>query len=294
MDTYPLHAEIVARFSQMSPQLQTAARFVLENPREVALLSMRDQARMAGIQPATMTRLAKFLGLSGYDELRALFHDVIREQNNSFAEKARQQIQSQELEGDLAMASRMFARLAHQIEGLSRLDVLQSVAQAADILASARRVYCLGRRSCYPVLWQFHYLMSLLGERAVLLDGDGGTGTDRLAHACEGDVLFVMTINPYAREALEICEYAHSRGLKIVAITDSEVAPVGKIADVAIFAPTDSLTFFNVVTPGFALAEVLASMLAGRPEMRATEVLRETDEHLRTLETYVSSLRHRG
>lgn len=293
IDTHPLHEEIVSRFAEMSPQLQAAARFVLENPRDVALLSMRDQARMAGIAPATMTRLAQFLGMAGYDELRTRFHDAIREQDNSFAEKARLQIQSQALEGDVALASRMFAKLAHQIESLSRLDVLQSVARAADLLADARRIYCLGRRSCHPVLWQFQYMMSLLGERATLLDGAGGTGTDALAHAREGDVLFVMTIEPYARDTLEICEYAHARGLKILAITDSEVAPVRDIADVAIFAPTDSLTFFHVVTPGFALAEVLASMLAGRAEMRAPETLRETDDHLRALDTYVSRARRR-
>ncbi|WP_176085550.1 MurR/RpiR family transcriptional regulator [Martelella sp. HB161492] len=293
MGNNPLHEDIIARFPDMPPQLQAAARFVLDNPRDVALLSMRDQARLAGIAPATMTRLAKFLGMSGYDELRALFHDAIRAEDNSFAERARQQIQNQALEGDVALASRMFAKLADQIEGLSRLEVLQSVAQAADMLAGARRIYGLGRRSCHPVLWQFNYMISLLGERAILLDAPGGTGTDGLAHAQPGDVLFVMTINPYARETLEICEYAHARGLKIVAITDSEVAPVREIVDVAIIVPTDSLTFFHVVTPGFALAEVLASMLAGRAEMNAPEVLGETDTHLRRLDTYVAPSRRR-
>lgn len=287
MDNYPLQAEIVGNFSQMSRQLQTAARYILENPQDVALLSMRDQARKAGVQPATMTRLAQFLGLSGFDEIRSRYHEALRDRAGGFAEKARQQVRDQALEGDQALAARMFARIAHQIEGLGHSDFLTTLAEAARLLADTRRIYCLGQRSCHPVVWQFNYMISLLGERSILIDGAGGTGPDPLTWSEEGDALFVLTINPYAAITLQICRFAKARGLKIVAITDSEVSPVRELADVALFAPTDSLSFFHTITPSFALAEVLASMLAGRPESGATEALRRTEQRLNALSTYL-------
>lgn len=287
MDTYPLQTEIVARFSQMSRQLQMAARYILEHPQDVALLSMRDQARNAGVQPATMTRLAQFFGLTGYEEVRSRYHEAIRDRAGGFAEKARQQIRDQALEGDQALAARMFARLSHQIEGLSNPDTLATLAKAARMLAGARRVYCLGQRSCHPVTWQFNYMNSLIGERSVLVDGAGGTGPDALTWSQPGDVLFVLTINPYAAITLELCRYAKTRGLNIVVITDSEVAPVREFADETLFCPTDSLSFFHTMTPAFALAEVLASMLAGRPEADAAEALRRTEMRLNALSTYV-------
>src|SRR6185312_10070965 len=86
MDSYPFQTEIVARFSKMSRQLQMAARYIIDNPQDVALLSMRDQARKAGVQPATMTRLAQYLGLTGYDEIRRQYHDAIRDRSGGFAE----------------------------------------------------------------------------------------------------------------------------------------------------------------------------------------------------------------
>src|SRR5271167_1488104 len=72
MDHGPLADRIIKAFDTMSGQLQAGARYVLERPRDVALLSMREQARQAGVQPATMTRLAKHLGLDGYDRVREL------------------------------------------------------------------------------------------------------------------------------------------------------------------------------------------------------------------------------
>jgi hypothetical protein len=49
----PLTKKIVRSFDALSGQLQSAARFVLDHPHDVALKSMRDQARAANVEPAT-------------------------------------------------------------------------------------------------------------------------------------------------------------------------------------------------------------------------------------------------
>src|SRR3546814_1210535 len=87
MPSGPLSDRIVSVFDSLPAQLQAAARYVLDRPREVALLSMREQARQAGVQPATMTRLAKALGLGGYDELRQAYADALRGEAAGFLGK---------------------------------------------------------------------------------------------------------------------------------------------------------------------------------------------------------------
>src|SRR6516165_6208832 len=97
MNQGPLTAQIVETFDEMSAQLQAAARYVLDRPRDVALLSMREQARKAGVQPATMTRLAQRLGLEGYDAVRELYAEAIRNGDLGFAGKAGIQVAHQKL-----------------------------------------------------------------------------------------------------------------------------------------------------------------------------------------------------
>ncbi len=48
----------------LSPQFQATA-FLLDNPDEVAVLSMRKVAERAKVQPAAMVRLSQQLGFSG-------------------------------------------------------------------------------------------------------------------------------------------------------------------------------------------------------------------------------------
>ena len=76
MDSAPLTTTIIEASNSLPAQLKLAARYVLDHPHDVALLSMREQARRANVTPATMTRLAQQLGLEGYDALKKYARDL--------------------------------------------------------------------------------------------------------------------------------------------------------------------------------------------------------------------------
>jgi DNA-binding MurR/RpiR family transcriptional regulator len=73
-----LAALIRARFSELSPQFQMGAAFLLDHPDEVAVSSMRKVAERAQVQPASLVRLSQQLGFPGWNELRNLFVARVR------------------------------------------------------------------------------------------------------------------------------------------------------------------------------------------------------------------------
>src|SRR5258705_3198542 len=289
MDHGPLSRQIIKAFDAMSAQLQTAGRYVLERPRDVALVSMREQARQAGVQPATMTRLAKHLGLDGYDDIREMYAAAVRDGDLGFAGKAGAQVVSQNLKGDKALAAEMVKSIGKQIDRLAAPDALDRLVASAEVLASARRIYCLGLRSSHSVAWHLHYVLTLIGERSIHLDGIAATGTDALARAGERDVLLVASVLPYTRLTIELAEYAAGRGVSVVAITDSEVAPLAQTAQHVVVVPTDSPSFFHAMSPAFVVAEILGAVVAGRGGDNTLATLRHTDEHLAALNTHLKS-----
>lgn len=280
MDTGPLTDRIVAAFDAMPAQLQTAARYVLDRPNDVALLSMREQARQAGVQPATMTRFAKRLGLDGYDAVREMYAETIRNAGPGFSRKAGAQVASQRIKGDRALAAEMVAKLNAGIACLSEPGALDRFAAAATRLAAAQRIYCLGLRSCHAIAWHLHYVLSLVGERTVLLDSVAGVGRDPIRAAGPKDVLFAVSIAPYTRATIEAARYAHARGVPIVAVTDSEVSPLAQLAADTIFVSTECPSFFHTMAPAFAAGEILAALVAGRSGTRALDALQRTEQQL--------------
>jgi DNA-binding MurR/RpiR family transcriptional regulator len=288
MDQGQLAEQIVSAFDGMSTQLRSAARYVLDRPHDVALLTMREQARQAGVQPATMTRFAQHLGLDGYETVRDIYAAAVRGGEIGFAGKASRQVASQKLKGAHALVADILRSTADHVAALAEPASIDRMVATADALVAARRVYCLGLRSSHAVAWQLHYIMSLIGEKSLLLQGIGGTDGDPLGYATKDDVLLAASVLPYTRSTIELAEFAAGRRIPIVAITDSEVSPLAQLADHVVIVPTGSPSFFHTMTPAFVVAEILGSLVAGQAGQHAVDALRRFDEQGAALKTHMN------
>ena len=278
---------LAARLDSLPARMQQAARWIAANPREVALLSMREQARMAGVQPATMTRLAQALGYDGFEALRAEHAAALRHAPSGLARQAdgRLPLCAESAEGQ---ALEMLAQAQGQVTELCAGDMLASLGKAAELMIRARRVYILGRRSSHAVAWHLYYALSLVTERASLLDGIGGTGLDALWHAGAEDVLFVCGVAPYTRAVVEATLQAQARDIPIIALTDSRLSPLIAAQGVGLIVPTDSASFLHAMTPAFLIADILAALVARADDPGTLARLEGLDRQLAALNTYIS------
>ncbi|TPN39090.1 MurR/RpiR family transcriptional regulator [Mesorhizobium sp. B1-1-6] len=287
-------SRLLESFETMPRQLRAAAQWVLDNPRDVALLSMRVQAQRAGVTPASMTRLAQRMGFDGYDSLRDLYAEQLRRGEKEFLGKAEALMARRKRGGDGALAFELAETLERHMAKLCDPATLEAVTRAASVLAGAKRIYALGYRSSYPVACHFAYVYGLAGGAVRLLDGVGGTGPDPLWEAGAGDVLLAISVKPYTRAAVELVDYARSRALEIVAITDSVVSPLFNRAGAVIIVPTESPSFFHTMAPAFAIAETLAAILAAAAGDRALAAMRDVERQFDTLSTHIYETRQRS
>jgi DNA-binding MurR/RpiR family transcriptional regulator len=204
----------------------------------------------------------------------------VRSRGLGFAGKAGEQVETQKLRGEKALARDMATTLSGQLASLAEPAALERLTDAATRLHAARRIYCLGLRSCHVAAWHFHYMLSLLGDRTVMLDDAGGTGLDAIRDADGEDVLLAASVEPYARATIDGARYAAERGVPVVALTDSQVSPLARLAMASILVPTESPSFFHTMTPLLAVAEILAALLAGRGGAKALAALDHAEAQL--------------
>jgi DNA-binding MurR/RpiR family transcriptional regulator len=285
-----LSDHIAQAFAGLPPQLQAAARFVLEHPDDVALLSMREQARRAGVPPVTMTRLARQLGFADYAAFRDLQAAALRRPGHTaeFSHRAGRLQQRKAQSGDGALAAQIGWAMADHIAGSHDEAGTAALIAAAELIEKARKVYFLGLRSCHAVAFHAQYVHGLFRDNGVLLDGAGDTGFDALRHAGAGDVLVAISVDPYTTSAVERTAYAAKQRLGIVAITDSRVSPVATLAQACILVPTETPSFFHAITPAFAAAETLIALVAARGGEQALHAIRTAEHQLDAFFTYWS------
>ncbi|MDI3567166.1 MurR/RpiR family transcriptional regulator [Bradyrhizobium sp. Arg816] len=283
----PIAGAIKGSYERMPRQMKVAARWLHDHPTEVALLSMREQARQAGVSPATLTRFAQRLGFDGFDGLKEIFADNVREGPESFAERAEELPVRREAEGDAAVIGDTIDALHSHLKYLAQPSAIAALGAAVDVMAEARNIFCLGLRSSFPAAYLIHYACSLLGSPTIMIGGIGGTSNDALRLVSPGDVLLAVTVSPYTRYTVQASEFAVSRGAKLVAVTDSELSPVAKLSDVVICVRTETPSFFHSMTPVFAAAECLIELIAARQGSRALVALEASEAHLAAFDTYM-------
>ncbi|MBO6783326.1 MAG: MurR/RpiR family transcriptional regulator [Alphaproteobacteria bacterium] len=283
-------SDLQQTYSTLSPQLRRAAQYLIERPDEIAFTSMRQLAERAGVQPATMVRLAQAIGFDGYESLREPFRDELRQQPTGFGQRARNLL----ARTGRRSGGRALSQLANEMVAADRENLALSLeaigadelSDAARVLSGARRVYLVGQRSLFPAAFYVHYACSMFRDNLVLLDGNGGTFADGLRGISEDDAMLVFSFDPYSRGTIEAATYAAERGAAIVAITDSLISPLSSLTRHMLLVGTDTPALFKSVVPALAVAQVLVAQILAQGGQDALSRVAEAEEQLDSFGAY--------
>lgn len=281
MNQQDLNQLIKDRFDVLPRREQQAAAFVLEHPHEVAVMSMRELALMAGLPASTMTRFAKHLDFSGFDELRSIFISAIRGQGNAYESRMAGLVAMKQQVGDHSLAADLADTTVAHIQTLCSAHQMDIIVRAGKLLAQARRIYCLALRSSYPIAHHFSHVASYFHPEVHLIDGSGESGIMALMRELNSkDVLFVTSISPYARKTITLTRYMHQQKMKIVAITDNAGSPVARISNEAIVVKKKTNSFFDTLTPALLATEILIALLAANTKGDVRSKVKNTEEKI--------------
>ncbi len=250
-----------AEWDALTPEAQKAARYVLENPADVGVSTVREIAEAANVKPNTFVRMARQVGFDGYEDFRAPFREAIRQGQVSFPDRARW-LQDIRKSGDLGglLADMAEATLRNIEETYAGLDA-EGLKTAAEAIWNSRQVFTLGVGVNNANARNFTYLASTGMVQFHAIPRPGSTAVDDLAWADGRDVLIAMTCRPYRAEVLEALDIARDQGLTIVGISDSPASPVVRHAHHGFVVAADTPQFFPSSVSTIALLETLLSFV---------------------------------
>ncbi|WP_171229867.1 MurR/RpiR family transcriptional regulator [Ruegeria sp. HKCCA4008] len=256
---------VLDRLSQewdaLTPEAQKAARYVLENPTDVGVSTVREIAEAAKVKPNTFVRMARQVGFEGYEDFRAPFREAIRRGNVSFPDRARW-LQDIGKSGELGglYADMVGAAIRNIEETFAGIDAATLKAAAEDIW-NCRQIFTLGVGVNNSNARNFTYLASTGMKQFHAIPRPGSTPVDDLAWADEQDVLIAITCHPYRTEVIEAIKLARQQGLTVIGISDSPASPVILNAHHGFVVAADTPQFFPSSVSTIALLETLLSFV---------------------------------
>ncbi|MEP1327085.1 MurR/RpiR family transcriptional regulator [Pseudophaeobacter sp.] len=252
---------LTEEWEALTPEAQKAARYVLENPNDVGVSTVREIAEAASVKPNTFVRMARQVGFEGYDDFRAPFRDAIRQGTASFPDRARW-LQDIRKSGDLGglYADMAEAAIRNLEDTFSGIDA-EAMKLAAEAIWGSRQVFTLGVGVNNANARNFTYLASTGMTQFHAIPRPGSTAVDDLAWADNRDVLIAMSMRPYRYEVIAALEVAREQGMTIIGLSDSPASPIIRAADHGFVVAVDTPQFFPSSVSAIALLETLLSFV---------------------------------
>ena len=259
--------QVSRNFSDLSPQLQLAARFVMNNPQEVATHSLRHIAKQSGLSPPTFSRLARAIGFEEYEMLRDGCRNQLKQKQVSLAQRANLlQNSGDELSDESrgSFAAKHARVVVGNIQGLIDSIDTEQLADTTDLLVQADRVLLLGAQSSLALANYMKHIAAMASPKWQVIDQTSLPAVADLADVDDKTAVITMSVAPYLNRTIQVTEHAANSGATIIAVTDDIRSPLLKFARHSFLVPTESLQFFPSHVAILTLLEIMIGMVVRR------------------------------
>jgi DNA-binding MurR/RpiR family transcriptional regulator len=277
--TCSLDERIAAALNRLSPKQKQLARFLLDNRYLVSFTSASQIGASVGASAATVVRFAQKLGYGGFSELRS----AIREELPTYltaAERIERRLAAPPNSHDIPQ--QVFHTEISNIERTaSSLDKARLDA-ALEAMVGARRILVVGCGLSAAPVWFLAHSLKVIGFD-VRMDIDGGLSlATEIAQLRPATLLVAIDLWRYSRSTVEGARAAKNQGAQIIAVTDSIMSPVARVADYAFEVATEGTGHSLSPTAVMSLLNVFIAALSYRMPEQVVESLRRVDTMYRS------------
>jgi DNA-binding MurR/RpiR family transcriptional regulator len=257
-----LRAAILERHDGLSKRLQQIARYVLDEPNELALNTLAVIAERIGVQPSAIVRFAQSFGFDGATQMQRLFRDGLLSGAAAlgYGERVRnlsQTVGRRSKDGGAGLFSEFIEGNALALQNLSQTVSDEEMSAAVRLVEQADTVMVVGFRRAFPVASYLAYSLQQTGKRTLFVDNVGGMSAQQVRTITPNDLLIAVSYQPYAGETVQAVETAVEQGAKVLSISDSMVSPIARQAELVLQVRESEILSFRSLSASMCLAQAL-------------------------------------
>lgn len=267
--------QLTRELNSYPKSLRRIAMYIIDNPAEFGMKSIRDSATATGVSTNTLVRLAQKLGFESYNQLRAPFRAALT--TNASNASTSQWINELYDRGGIEQirADTVTSVIGNVTEAL-RQNEAEVIDEAADLILKAKSVYLMGTRAPYTLVHYLNYVGRMALPNLIVAPGHANSPVDEILNVEEDDLVLAVSITPFSRETIEACKIAKSRGAKLILMSDSTANSLPLKPDITLIAPVgtprnfDGFVGFDSFVGFFALSEWLLTAVVekGAPDTK--------------------------
>ncbi len=233
-DIYPLQ-NLVAATRRLSGSSLRVAKYIIEDPHGVALMSIEDLARATGSSKSCIVRVSKMTGYQGYRGLRA----ALMENRGLLRGASLIGLNPPSaLDGDDPVLNLAREVIRINIEVLQDTVALldsKALLRTADTVLMAKHVFLVGFGTSAPVI-EDTYQRFLRLRVASSTCSDPHILASIVVNLGPDDLLFCISYSGASRDVIEALETAKERGSGTITLTSVPRSAAVQLSDIALIS----------------------------------------------------------
>lgn len=265
-----LLAKINEKMHSFSKGQKLIANFITEHYDKAAFMTASKLGATVGVSESTVVRFATELDYDGYPKMQKAMQEMIRDKLTSVQ---RIEVTKNRINNDDILSTVLnqdIEKIRRTLEETSKEDFKNAV----SAIAKAKTIYIFAVRSSAALASFLGYYYSLIFENVKIINNYGETEIhEKLFRISSDDVIIGISFPRYSNAAIKAMTFAHHRGAKVIALTDSMSSPLVSVSDYVLIAKSD-------------MASVVDSLVAPLSMINALVVATVLDSELHANETF--------
>ena len=211
------------------------ALFILNNPKKVIDLSVKEVADLIGTSTASMSRFSKKLGLNNYKELKQyLLVEVVNQEKDADKYSIEDKLSWDNSYED--MQQQMLASINAVCKETLDINPVDKLMDAIEAIKNANVIYFFALGSRVLSARDLQHKLMRLGKRCIFLE-DNNYGVQNLIQADERDLLIVVSFDGSHSRVVSTAKHAKYRKIKILSITKVASSRLKGLSDYCVCVP---------------------------------------------------------
>ena len=266
MEEIDLLDTIKYKIPELSKGQKRIAKFLIEDYDKAIYLTASKLGEVTGVSESTVVRFAIELGFDGYPKLQRALEELVK---TKLTASQRIQVSSDRIEkSDKSILKAVLESDSERIHNtLNEIDE-EVFEKCADEILSAERVYIFGGRSSFALASFLHFYLNLMINGVALINSYASTEIFEQIYKMDNNDLFIGISFPrYSQRTIKAMEYAHNHGVSTIAVTDCNISPMVKYADLSLTARSDMVSFVDsLVAPLSVINALLVRISVSKKE----------------------------
>jgi len=241
---------------RLTPSQKKLLNYILANDEEAIFLTIQELSQRVKVSVATVVRLAKALGYTGFSEFQQELRTLFR---NKLTTVSRLQKAARRETGAENVLVKIFQQDIENITETMKQVSVDDFRRFVEALNTARRIVIIGLRSAHSLAVLMGVALEFLQRDVWIVTPGIGDMWDRLLGLRKDDVVVGICFPRYTKETVEVLRFAHEKGAKTLAITDSPISPLARYAECILPARCKMDSFIESFTAALSLINAIVT-----------------------------------